>query len=122
MLNISSTQNYKKSGADDRPGLGLLSLDCFCTPRLLSDVRHQGNDSCLLDSLRDFSLVNGACSCDSSRKDLTSLGNVLLECINIFVIYALRLISAELAYFLSSHAAASLVIKSHDILSFLSGC
>ena len=89
---------------------------CFSYLSLVSDVRHQGNNSCLLDGLCDFSLMDGTSTCDSSRKDLTSLGNILLQSINVFVIYCLVLISAELAYFLSSHAAASFVIKCHDFL------
>ena len=85
--------------------------------RLFSCVRQQSNDSCSLDSSCYLSLMNSASSCDSLRKDLSSLCHILLELFNVFVIYSFSFISAELAHFFSSHAATSFII--HDIISFL---
>lgn len=61
--------------------------------------------------------MDRASSCDSLREDLTSLCDELAQCIDVFVIYCKILVGTELAYFLSSVAAASF-IHCHGSFSF----
>lgn len=83
---------------------------------LVCCIRQQCNDSCSLDRSCYFSLVYCASSGDSLRKNLTSFRYIFFQFFNVFVIYGFCLVRTELAYFFSSHAAASSI---HDIISFL---
>ena len=66
--------------------------------------------------------MHRASTCDTLRKDLASLGNILLELFYVLVIDGFCLIRAELAYFLSSHAAASSILHHIMLFSSLSNC
>src|SRR5665648_396455 len=59
--------------------------------------------------------MSGTSSSYSFRKNLTSFGNVLLQLFYILVIYRFSFISAELAYFFSSHATAASSFIHHEI-------
>ena len=84
---------------------------------LVSRIRQESYYSRSLDSSGNLSLMYGAGAGDPLREDLASLRHILLELFNVLVIYGFCLISAELAYLSSSHAAASLVI--HALSPFL---
>lgn len=73
-------------------------------------VRKQSNVTCSLDCERKRSLVTRAVSGDAARKNLTSLGDVLLQRCNILVIYRLCALSTKHTNFSSSaHAARTSV-------------
>ena len=80
-----------------------------------------------LDSYGHCSLMLCTSSGNSSRKDLSSLGNVSFQFVNILVIDLVVLFATEYANFLSSASASSLhgriaflcFIVSHVLLSFL---
>lgn len=73
-------------------------------------VRKQSNVTCSLDCERKRSLVARAVSGDAARKNLTSLGDVLLQRCNILVIYRLCALSTKHTNFSSSaHAARTSV-------------
>ena len=74
--------------------------------RLLYSVRQQGNVSSTLDCYSQSSLMLCTVSGDTARKDLTSLGYVSLQLVNILVIDTCVLFAAEYTYFLSSTNAA----------------
>lgn len=60
--------------------------------------------------------MHGAGSGDPSGKDLASLGDVLLESIDVLVIYGDGLVSAELADLFSVHPAVVALLL--EIFSF----
>ena len=65
---------------------------------LLNCVREKGDLASALDRCGELALVNGTCTCHSLGKDLSVLGNKLLQKRIIHKINALYLVSAEIAY------------------------
>lgn len=78
----------------------------YCPDGLVHLVRKQSNVTCSLDCERKRSLVTRAVSGDAARKNLTSLGDVLLQRCNILVIYRLCALSTKHTNFSSSSHAA----------------
>jgi hypothetical protein len=73
---------------------------------LVRRVGEKGYDARPLDGSRHFSLVNGASACDPLGKDLSSVGDIPSQFVNVLVIDVFRFIRAELADLFSPHAAA----------------
>ena len=88
---------------------------CSYIDELVLNVGHQCNVTCSLDSNSQSSLMFCTVSGDSSRKDLSSLGNVSFQFVNILVIDLVILFATEYANFLSSASASSL----HGRIAFL---
>ena len=79
--------------------------------------------SCAFNRSSHVSLVYSACACDPLGKDLSAVCYVLPQFFNIFIIYSLSFIGAELADFSSSHASASSVVHyDYNLLSFRTVC
>ena len=75
--------------------------------QLVLNVRHQCNVSCSLDCYCKSSLMLCTVSCDSSRKDFSSLGNILLKLCYVLVIDLVILFTTEYADFFSSAGRSS---------------
>jgi len=73
---------------------------------LVFDVRQKRNLACALDCGSQLALVPCACTGDAARQYLCALADALAEPCDIFVIDALDLVDAELAY-LSAPAACA---------------
>ena len=112
-----------KKGAPSRE---LPSGFLYCACGLVHLVRQQSDVTCSLDCERERSLVTRAVSGDAARKNLTSLGDVLLQRCNILIIDRLCALCTKHTNFSSSaHAArtsASLSfrsvtsVKRHDLV------
>ena len=82
--------------------------------------------TCSLDRNGQRSLMSGAVAGDAARKNLSSLGNIFLQCSDILIVNRLRILRAEHTDFSSSahpaRSSASLAIgsftlgKSHDLV------
>ena len=80
---------------------------CLSSYLLICSIRQKCNMTCSLDCRCKSSLMSCTCSGDSSGKNLTSLRNVFLKSIDIFVGNCLILLSTEDANLLSSADHAS---------------
>ena len=108
------------------PSRELPSVFSYFACGLVHLVRQQSDVTCSLDCERERSLVTRAVSGDAARKNLTSLGDVLLQRCNILIIDRLCALCTKHTNFSSSaHAArtsASLSfrsvtsVKRHDLV------
>ena len=88
-------------------------LSCLSVAR----VGKKSNVTGTLDSGGKLSLMSGAVACNSSGKNLRSVGDILMELGGVLVIYALNLIDAESANLLAALAVGSSVVFliCHDV-------
>jgi hypothetical protein len=95
------SNNTKKEEAVTALFLFLLSSEIL----ELSGIRHQSHDASVLDRNGDSALVSCAVAGDAAREDLTALGYVAAQTVDIFVVDNFHFVYAELADFATLAAA-----------------